>query len=115
MSVHHSLPHVTAGNRRPLSHLDAMPVQEAGEPVRIIENLAIDPGVAPMLHQLGGCGLPAEEQAEALVLQRAYAHVQPGRPSIVTAGRRRWRIRPACAGLNGGTADAGSVDPVQLL
>jgi hypothetical protein len=45
--------------------LEAMPVQEAGEPVGAGEDLAVDPGVARVLSQFGRCGRGAEELAEA--------------------------------------------------
>jgi hypothetical protein len=55
-----------------------MPVQEAGEPTGIGEDLAVDPGVARVLSQFLRRRGRAEERSEALLLQRADAHVQPG-------------------------------------
>jgi hypothetical protein len=37
-----------------------MPVQEGGKPVRVSEDLAVDPGVARMLSQFVGCRRAAQ-------------------------------------------------------
>ena len=40
-----------------------MPVQEAGKPVGAGENLAVDPGIAPVLRQFGRRGGRAQRSA----------------------------------------------------
>src|SRR6266699_1556861 len=47
---------VAAGNGGLLGDFEAVPVQEAGEPVRTGEDLAVDPGVARVLSEFGCCG-----------------------------------------------------------
>jgi hypothetical protein len=106
---------VTARNWRLPGNMKAMPAQESGEPARVVENLAVDPGVLRMLPQLGGCRAGTEDLAEALILQRAHAHMQPGGFGIVAARRGRRRVRPSSAGLDGRVVYAGSFEPVQLL
>ena len=55
---------VAAGHRGLLGNLEAVPLQEAGEPVWAGEDLGVDPGVARVLSQFGSTACKAQYRCD---------------------------------------------------